>query len=189
MNTYTGQVTKKIEDTDTTDKKAVVAVYHTHEAAAEAISSLQKLGFDMKKLSIVGKDYQTEENVVGFYTAGDRMKVWGTTGAFWGGLWALLFGTGLFFIPGIGPLIVAGPLVGWIIGALESAVLVGGLSAVGAGLYSIGIPENSIIEYETQIKAGKFVVIAHGTEGEVKDLRETLAPNSVGNINQHNVTA
>ena len=64
----------------------------------------------MQKLSIVGKDYQTEEEVVGYYTTGDRMKAWGKTGAFWGGLWGLLFGSAFFLIPGIGPLLAAGPL-------------------------------------------------------------------------------
>src|ERR1044071_6533414 len=77
----------------------------------------QRSGFDMQKLYIVGKDYHTEEHVVGYYNVGDRMKVWGKLGAFWGGFWGLLFGSAFFFIPGIGPLIVFGPLVGWIVGA------------------------------------------------------------------------
>jgi hypothetical protein len=68
------------------------------------------------------------------------MKYWGKLGAFWGGVWGLLFGSAMFLIPGVGPLLVAGPLVGWIVGALEGAVVVGGLSAMGAGLYSLGIP-------------------------------------------------
>lgn len=80
----------------------------------------------MKKLSIVGKDYHTEEHVVGYYNAGDRMKVWGKLGAFWG----LLFGSAFFVIPGIGPLIVFGPLGGWMVGALQGAAVVGGLSAL-----------------------------------------------------------
>jgi hypothetical protein len=95
----------------------------------------------MKKLSIIGKDYSTEEGVVGFYNAGDRMKAWGKTGAFWGGLWGMLFGSALFVIPGVGPLFAAGPLVAWIVGALEGAAVGGGMSALGAGLYSVGIPK------------------------------------------------
>ena len=50
-----------------------------------------------------------------------------------GGLWGMLFGAAFFAIPGIGVL-VAGRLVAWIIGALEGAVVVGGLSVIGAGL-------------------------------------------------------
>ena len=60
------------------------------------------------------------------------MKYWGKQGAFWGGLWGLLCGAAFFAIPGIGPVLVAGPLVASIIGALEGAIVVGGLSARGA---------------------------------------------------------
>jgi hypothetical protein len=147
---------------------AAIAVYETHSQAEAALKELQRCGFDMKKLSIVAKDFHTEENVVGYYNAGDRMKRWGKTGAFWGGFWSLLFGSAFFAIPGIGPVLVAGPLVAWIIGAIESAVIVGGVSAIGAGLYSIGIPKDSVVEYESAIKSDKFVLVAHGTVEEVE---------------------
>ena len=153
------------------DKNAVVAIYSTHALAEAALIELQKAGFDMKKLSIVGKDYHTEENVVGYYNAGDRMKRWGSTGALWGGFWGLLFGSAFFAIPGLGPVLVAGPLVAWIVGALEGAVVVGGLSAVGAGLYSIGIPKDSVVLYEEAVKSDKFVLLAHGTPEEVERAR------------------
>src|SRR5271166_4598698 len=153
---------------------SIVAIYPSHTAAEAAIKELQQSGFDMKKLSIVGRDYHTDEHVVGYYNAGDRMKVWGKTGAFWGGLWGLLFGSAFFWVPGLGPLLVAGPLVSWIIGALEGAVLVGGLSAVGAGLYSLGIPKNSVVQYEAALKADKFLVLAHGTADDVAKARGIL---------------
>src|SRR4030042_1998683 len=101
------------------DKNCVVAVFESHHKSEEAIRELQTSGFDMKKLSIVGKDYPTDEHVVGYYNAGDRMMYWGKLGAFWGGLWGMLFGSAFFFMPGVGPLLVAGPLVTWIVGALE----------------------------------------------------------------------
>src|ERR1700743_52610 len=150
-----------------TDTNAVAAVYETHAAADDAVKELQKAGFDMKKLSVVGKDYHTDEQVVGYYNAGERMKHWGKLGAFWGGLWGLLFGAAFFWVPGIGPILVGGPLVASIIAALESAVVVGGISAIGAGLVSIGIPKNSIVEYESALKVGKYVVVAHGTADDV----------------------
>jgi hypothetical protein len=112
--------------------------------------------------------------VIGYYNAGERMKYWGKMGAFWGGIWGMLFGSAFFLIPGVGPLIVAGPLVAWIIGALEGAVVVGGLSAVGAGLYSLGIPKDSILRYETALKTDKFVVIAHGSMDEITRAKEIL---------------
>jgi uncharacterized membrane protein len=161
------------------EKNVVIAIYESHSQAEEALKELQRSGFDMKKLSIVGKDYHTEEHVVGYYNAGDRMKRWGKTGAFWGGFWGLLFGSAFFAIPGIGPVLVAGPLVAWIVGALEGAVVVGGLSAVGAGLYSMGIPKDSIVQYESALKSDKFLLLAHGTEDEVeraKGIMRTARP-------------
>ena len=156
------------------DKNSVVAIYNSHALAEDAVRDLQRGGFDMKKLSIVGKDYHTDENVVGYYTACDRMKYWGKQGAFWGGFWGLLFGSAFFWVPAIGPLLVAGPLVAWIVGAAEGAVVVGGLSAIGAGLYSIGIPKDSIIQYEAALKANQFVLVAHGTVDEVFKARSLL---------------
>jgi hypothetical protein len=128
----------------------------------------------MKKLSIVGKDYHTEEHVVGYYNAGDRMLYWGKQGAFWGGFWGLLFGSAFFWVPGIGPLLVAGPLVAWIVGALEGAAVVGGLSALGAALASIGNPKNSIVQYETEVRNGKLLLVAHGTPAEVEHAKDVL---------------
>ena len=142
---------------------SVVAIYETHVQAEEAVKELQEAGIDMKSLSIAAKDTHTDEHVVGYYNAGDRMKYWGKIGAFWGGFWGLLFGSALFAIPGVGSLLVAGPLVSWIIAGLEGAVVVGGVSAVGAGLVSIGIPKDSVIEYDTALKADKFLLIVHGT--------------------------
>ena len=95
----------------------------------------------------------------------------------------------IIFLAGIGPLLAAGPLVGWMIGGLESAAVVGGLSALGAGLSSIGIPDDSIIEYETQIKAGKFVVIAHGSPNEVSKTKGTLAVTKHQGMKEHSCCA
>jgi len=167
------------------DTNAVVAVFDTHPEADEAVRELQKSGFNMKKLSVVGKDYHTEEHVVGYYNAGDRMKHWGKLGAFWGGLWGLLFGAAFFWVPGIGPVLIGGPLVAWIIAALEGAVVVGGLSAIGAGLFSLGIPKDSIVQYESAVKAGKFVVVAHGTAEDVAKATNILSTLKPTGLNDH----
>jgi uncharacterized membrane protein len=157
---------------------SIVAVYASHTEAEAAVKELQQAGFDMKKLSIVGRDYHTDEHVVGYYNTGERMMYWGKHGAFWGGIWGLLFGSAFFWIPAIGPLLVAGPLVTWIVGAIGGAAVVGGLSAVGAGLYSLGIPKDSILRYETAIKNGSFVLIAHGTSEDVARAQQIISRTS-----------
>ena len=145
----------------------VIAVFTDHLAAETAVKKLTAAGFEMKTLSVVGKGYHTDEKVVGFYNVGDRIKFWGTRGAFWGGLWGLFFG-GLFMtIPVVGHVIVLGYLAAMAVSAVESAVVVGGLSALGAALYGIGVPKDSVIQYETALKADSFLVMAHGGAKEM----------------------
>jgi hypothetical protein len=147
-----------MEQTDT-----VIAVFADHEVAESAVKKLSAGGFEMKNLSVVGKGYHSDEKVVGFYNAGDRIKFWGGRGAFWGGLWGLFFG-GLFLsIPIIGHVVILGYLGVMIVSAIETAVIAGGLSALGAALYSIGVPKDSVIQYEADVKTDKFLVMAHGT--------------------------
>jgi hypothetical protein len=164
------------------EHNAVVAIYNTHTEAEAAIKELKRAAFNIEKLSIVGKDYHTEEHVVGYYNAGDRMKYWGKLGALWGSIWGWFFGAAFFAIPGVGPVLVAGPLVGWILGALEGAVITGGMTAIGAGLFSLGIPKDSVLNYETALKANKFILVAHGTAEETAHARrivETTRPHSI----------
>jgi hypothetical protein len=164
---------------------SVVAVYRTHAEAEQALRNLQSGGVDMRKLSIVGKGYHTEEHAVGYYNAGDRMKYWGKAGAFWGGFWALLFGSAIFMIPGLGPILAAGPVVAWIVAGLEGAVEVGALGVLGAGLYSIGIPKDSIVKYEAALKTDQFLLIAHGTPAEVDKAKQIIESTHPAQFSSH----
>ena len=67
----------------------------------------------------------------------------------------------------------------------KNAALVGGLSALGAGLYSIGIPKDSVVEYEAAVKAGKYVVVAHGTAAEAAKAREILNTSKAAQVTDH----
>jgi hypothetical protein len=164
---------------------AAVAVYATHDEADGAIKSLQKSGFDMKKLSIVGKDFHTEEHAIGYYNTGDRIKFWGKKGAFWGGLAGILFSSAFLVIPVVGHLIVLGPLVSSIIGGLEGAAVVGGTSALFGALAGLGIPKDTVVQYENDVKAGKFLVLAQGTPEEVARARDILGASTSANVSVH----
>jgi hypothetical protein len=65
--------------------------------------------------------------------------------------------------------------VGWIVGALEGAVVVGGVSAIGAGLVSIGIPKDSVLKYDVALKTDKYVLVVHGTPEEVEKAKDIIA--------------
>jgi hypothetical protein len=150
-------------------------IFNTHGEAEGAIRSLSASGFDVKKLSLVGKGYHSEEHPVGFYTTGDRIKTWGGIGAFWGGFWGLLLAPAVFFLPGLGLVAMAGPVVAALIGALEGAVVVGGLSALGGALIQIGLPKDQVIKYETALKADKYVLMVHGNAEQVASARAVLS--------------
>ena len=163
----------------------VVAVFADHKVAEAAIKKLAEDGFEMKNLSIVGKGYHTDEKVVGFYNVGDRVKFWGLRGAFWGGLWGLFFG-GLFLsVPVVGHVVVLGYMANIAIAAINNALVVGGLSAVGAAIYSIGVPRDSVIQYEADVKADSFLVMAHGSTAKVERAKEILATTNPTRLNVH----
>jgi hypothetical protein len=148
-------------------KSAVIGIFDFHAQAEQAVKALEAGGFPMRRLSIIGKGYRTEEKPTGFYTTGDRVKTWGGAGLFWGSLWGLLFGAAFFWIPGVGPIAAAGPFVHLLVTGVEGAAVVGGVSALGAALASLGLPKKEVIKYEKYIKADRLLVIAHGTPEEV----------------------
>lgn len=149
-------------------------IFSTHLQADEAIRSLSRSGFDMKNMSLVGKGYHTEEYPVGFYTSGERIKIWGGIGAFWGGIWGLLLAPAVFVLPGFGLMAMAGPVVSALVAALEGAAVMGSVSALGAALTQIGVPKNQILKYETALKADKFVLMVHGSADEVAKANSIL---------------
>ena len=158
-----------IENATLTDH--TVAVFATHDQAELAIRSLSKSGFELKNLSIIGQNYQSEEHPVGFVNTGDRIWSWGSLGAFWGAIWGMLFGSALMFLPGIGHVMVAG----YIVGALQGAFVGGGFGVIGGALASLGVPNESVVQYESELKAGSFLVLAHGSEQETLRAKELLA--------------
>jgi hypothetical protein len=164
---------------------STVGVFARHNDAEAAIKKLTAAGFDMKKLSVVGNGYHTDEKVVGFYNMGDRVKFWGSRGAFWGGLWSLFLGGIFIATPLMGPVIALGYFAVEAVAAVEGAVVIGGLSALGAALYGIGIPKDSVVRYETAIKADDFLVMVHGTADEMTRAKAILGTSNPTSVDIH----
>jgi len=164
---------------------SVVAVFTDHHAAETAIKKLAQDGFEMKNLSVIGKVCHSKEKVVGFYSAGDRVKFWGLHGAFWGGLWGLFFGSVFVTIPIIGNVVALGYLAPSIIAAIDDALVVGGLSALGAAIYSLGVSKDSIVKYEEAVVADGFLVMVHGAIEEVWRAKAILATAEPLILNTH----
>jgi len=164
--------------------ESAIAVFSDPQGADAAVKKLAGAGFAIANLSVVGKGNHSEEKVVGFYDAGDRIKFWGKRGAFWGGLWGMFAGGVSLTIPVVGHIMVLGYLAAIVASAVEGAIMVGGLSALGAALYSAGIPRDSVVQYEQAVRADGFLVLVQGAAEELGRAKrilcawQSLAPRS-----------
>ena len=156
------------------DHNVCIAVAKDHDQASALVTALTEAGFDQKKISIVGKDHAEDAHVHGYVTTGESMSFWGKQGALWGGLFGALAGAGFLFIPGIGPLLVGGPLLSMIVGGLEGGAVLGGIEAVFAGLLHLGLSKDSLALYDKNLREGYCLVILHGTATEVVHGREAV---------------
>jgi hypothetical protein len=155
-------------------ENAVVAACDNHSQAERAVKELERAGFDLKKLSVVGSQRLPSDDVVCLYETGRRVRCRGKLGGFWTSLWEILGGWAFVIFPNTGPLLVAGPLASWIVVALDNASIFGGLSGLGAGLHSIGIPMERIFKCEEALMDQKYLVIAIGSADEVARAKEVL---------------
>ncbi len=165
-----------------TSTHTIVANYPSHTEAERVVIELQNKGFDMEKLSIIGKDYRTTEHVRGFLSWKDTAKSGAAGGGYWGsfigGLFGILAGAGVLFIPGMAPIVIAGPITGVLAGWLEGT-LVGGAGAAAVGglagaLGGLGIPKNEILKYEAQIQSGEYMILVSGSDEDVSQAKRLL---------------
>ncbi len=164
-------------------RRAVLALFPEQEQAREVVDRLVARDLPMDRVSLLGPANASGDDPLGVYysNVGERMKGWGAHGAFWGGLWGLLSGAaGMFLIPGVGPVLAAGPLVEALVGAGAGAGLVGGALAVGAAadqlfvaMHRIGVPEESIHYLVDKIRQGHFLVMLIVPESERDHWLET----------------
>jgi len=159
----------------TSVQSSVVAVYPDHESAEQAVRRLLKEGIDMKDVSIVGRDFQVTEEPIGFVGTRDFAKVGAATGAWAGGLFGLLFGAAFLVLPGVGAMVVAGPLAASLLGAIEGALAGAVIGGLAGALIGWGVPEDQAIKYESQVKAGKFLVVVRGTPETIERAKTLLA--------------
>ena len=138
---------------------AVVAICHTQAEAEAAMRALTHAAVHIKTLSVVGQDYRPAKHAGGDSRTADSMKY------------------GRMGISGIGPVLIAGPLLGWVLGALEETVVTRGITAIGTALKNMGIPKNSVLSYETALRFGKFLLLVYGTAEEVAQAQHIMQMN------------
>jgi uncharacterized membrane protein len=153
---------------------SVIAVYPDHESVERAVRRLHRDGFEMRDLSIVGRDFQVRDEPVGFVTTGDYAEAGAETGAFIGGIFGLCVGMAFLILPGVGPVIVAGPLSAVLLGGGEGSVAGAAIGALAGALVGWGVLKDHAPKYEALVKAGKFLVLARGDTKELERAKSVL---------------
>lgn len=165
--------------------QSIVGTYNTMPEAEEAVQALDRGGFPIKQVSVVAQSLESEKQVHGFVTAGDVAKTSAGTGAWVGGLFGILVGAAFIWVPGFGPLLVAGPLAAALLGGVEGAAVgAGGAGLLGA-LLGMGVSRQHILKYEEKLKGGKYLVVAHGSTDEVAKAQSILGGSGVADLDVH----
>jgi hypothetical protein len=163
------------------DDRAAIAVFDDIDAAQQAVERLIAAGFPADQISLVGKDLQSEVRITGFVTTGDIAGPSAATGAWVGGLFGILAGTALLFVPGAGPVVVLGPLVAGAVAAAQGALLGG---AVGAILGHF-VAKEHLPKYESLVRAGNYLVVVHGSDDNVARAQQLLADAGNADVQRH----
>ncbi|GIJ50557.1 hypothetical protein Val02_74430 [Virgisporangium aliadipatigenens] len=163
------------------DDRAVIGVFDDIDAAQAAVERLFGAGFPIDRISIVSRDLQSETRINGYVTTGDIAGPAAATGAWVGGVFGLMAGSALLFIPGAGPLVVLGPLAAAAIGAAHGALLGGGVGAV-LGHF---VAKEHIPKYERLVRAGKHLVVVHGGENDIARARDILTEAESRDVQRH----
>ncbi len=163
----------------------VVGIYANQARAQQLVEKLIHEDFPMDQISLLSRVGGAGDDMLGvtYHDTGERMKAWGKHGAFWGAIWGLLAGaSGMFVLPGLGPLLVAGPIVEALGAAIAGAAVAGGtmagaaaVSHLASALHRMGIPEDELQQIESAIQAGQYVVILHCAPAQSEKQARTLA--------------
>ncbi|MCB9419881.1 MAG: DUF1269 domain-containing protein [Ardenticatenaceae bacterium] len=153
---------------------SVIHVYESMTAAETAVRKLDQENFPIKQVSIMAQDMASEKEVHGFITTGDIAKAGVGTGAWVGGLFGILVGAAFIWVPGFGPLFVAGPFAAALLGGVEGAVAGAAGGGLLGALFGWGISKQHILKYEESLKAGQYLLIVNGSPEEIEQARSIL---------------
>ncbi len=158
--------------------ETVVALFKDSDRAKEAIRDMREKGFGDNEISLIAKDERGGQDGDKDISYEDQNLADGTaTGGALGGLTGLLAGAGALLIPGIGPIIAAGPLAGALTG-----VVTGG---VAGGLIDYGIPEEKGQHYEERVKEGDTLITLQASEEKADKAAKILKEYGAEEVSVH----
>lgn len=159
----------------------VVAIFATFEDAKAAVQALEKSSCPSEQVSLVTHNVPEEAPQEEALQTGDAAEKDAAKGAGVGGLLGLLLGTPLLMVPGVGPVLVAGPLAVGMTGAI-----VGGFMGAMNGW---GVHEDEVEFYEEKVKQGKFLVVANGDPKQTAEAQRILRGTNAEDIRFHAPTS
>lgn len=149
----------------------VVGSYGTEMEAVEVIKDLQRQGYRDEDISVLSKDKRDVEHITEETgtQAGKGAAAGAATGGALGGLGGILAGLGALAIPGIGPIVAAGPIAAGLAGAAAGA----GVGGIAGALVGLGVPEEEAKSYEAQFKEGRILILLEDDETNQSDRNNT----------------
>ncbi|PLT48304.1 hypothetical protein B8V81_0436 [Paenibacillus pasadenensis] len=144
-----------------------VGVYERDAQAEQALGELQRAGFSRDELSVLTRDRERYDGVLdeSGTMAPEGIAAGVTTGGLAGGTVGLLAGLGALAIPGIGPIIAAGPIVAALGGAAVGASTLG----IVGGLVGMGFAESEAKRYEKEVQDGRILVFVEAAPEDARD--------------------
>lgn len=164
---------------------ATLTVFSSQSDAETAIRQLAKDGYDLSKVSMVGRNANGDGQPADATSNQARLGSPAPGALPWGGIRGMLVGSGFIVVPSIGPLVVAGPLLTWIVRSMGTSPEPDKQDAMANGLNRLGIPERSVLRCENALRSGKVIVIAEGSAMMMILAREVFRRTPVEVIEQH----
>jgi hypothetical protein len=164
---------------------SVVGVYDDLSKAEQAVRALDRAGLPIKQVSIVAQNLESEREVHGYVTRGDVARSGAGTGAWVGGLFGLLIGAAFVWVPGFGPLFVAGPLSAALLGGVEGAAAGAAGGGVLGALFGWGVSKKHALKYEEHLRGGRYLVVMHGSQEETARAHDILQSMEPTELNVH----
>ncbi len=167
---------------DENHKTLIAAIFPDDRSAQAVVEQLVEQDYPMDRISVLRRADGEGDDFLGIAYADEeeRIKVWSEQGALWGSLAGLVAGaSGLFVVPGVGALLLAGPVINAITGALVGAGLMAGsalATRLALAFHRLGIPRETLEHLHQAVMDGKTVLLLHAEDTDDPErLRSRLA--------------
>lgn len=159
----------------------IAAIFPDPESANKIVEQLVEQDFPMDQISVLHRAEGEGDDFLGIAYGDDkeRIRVWSEQGAFWGSLAGLLAGaSGMFVVPGVGALLLAGPIINALTGAVLGAGLMAGsalATRLAIAFHRLGVPQDILENLHAAVMDGKTVLLLHGGNADPEELQRRLS--------------